>query len=204
MEKFNKSNKMMVGVVGIIIGALIIMGICFITYKPVEETHYHANFAVYIDGKQEQFSNPLLYEEISDCTISTTMKPAERAHIHDQIKDVVHVEDEAVTWGNFFQNIGWGVSKSYIDNSDTLLINNATKKVSYILNGKTVDDVAKRIIGDKDRLLISYGESTTDQLNQQFATVASSAEKYDTTKDPASCSGGHSENGFKDRMKHLL
>ena len=189
---------------GLVIGALVILGIRFATYKPVEAVHYHANFVVYVDGKQEQFANPLLYEEISACNISTIMKPGERAHLHENIKDVVHVEDEAVTWGNFFQNIGWSVSNDYLHTSETLLVSNGTKKVSYILNGEAAEDISKKTIGDKDRLLVSYGDSTNNQLNQQFATVASSAEKYNVTKDPASCSGGHTENSFKDRLKHLF
>lgn len=200
--QFVKTKWFLFGV-GLVLGAMVVLGIRIFTYKPIEGVHYHANFAVYVDGQQEQFENPLLYEEISECSISTVMKPGERAHLHESIKDVVHVEDEAVTWGNFFQNIGWNVSNDYLDTSETLLVSNDTKKVSYIVNGESVEDISKKTIGDKDRLLVSYGDSTKDQLNQQFATVASSAEKYNVTKDPASCSGGHTENSFKDRLKHL-
>ena len=46
--------------------------------------------------------------------------------------------------------------------------------------------------------------ATKDELAKQFDTVATTAEKYNITKDPASCSGGHSEDGIKDRLKHLF
>ncbi len=59
-------NKAAIGIAGIMIGMLVILGIRFVSYQPPKDVHYHANFAVYVDGKQEQFSNPLLYEEISE------------------------------------------------------------------------------------------------------------------------------------------
>lgn len=204
MEKLRNLNKLIIVLIGVLVGALTILGIRFATYAAPADTHYHANFAVYVDGKQEQFSNPFLYEEISECSISTEMKPGERAHLHENIKDVVHVEDSAVTWGNFFQNINWNVSDKYLDTSEVLLVNTETKKVTYVLNGEAISDITNKVIGDKDRLLISYGTSTKDEINKQFSSVATSAEKYNVTKDPASCSGGHNEDSIKDRLKHLL
>jgi hypothetical protein len=203
-SELRRPNKAVIGITGVLIGMLLILGIRFVSYQPPKEVHYHANFAVYVDDKQEQFSNPLLYEEISECSISTEKKPGERAHLHENIKDVVHVEDSAVTWGNFFQNINWNVSDKYLDTSDVLLVNTDTKKVTYILNGEEVSNITNKVIGDKDRLLVSYGSSTKDEITKQFSTVASSAEKYNVTKDPASCSGGHSEDSIKDRLKHLF
>ena len=202
--ELRRPNKAVIGITGILIGMLVILGIRFVSYEPPKDVHYHANFAVYVDGKQEQFSNPLLYEEISECSISTEEKPGERAHLHENIKDVVHVEDSAVTWGNFFQNINWNVSDKYLDTSEDLLVNTETKKVTYVLNGEEVSNITNKVIGDKDRLLVSYGTATKDEINKQFSTVASSAEKYNVTKDPASCSGGHSEDSIKDRLKNLF
>jgi hypothetical protein len=76
--------------------------------------------------------------------------------------------------------------------------------VTYILNGEEVSNITNKVIGDKDRLLVSYGSSSKDELSNQFDTVATTAEKYNITKDPASCSGGHSEDSIKDRLKNLL
>ncbi len=206
MEKLKHVNKKVIGVSGVLIGALLILGVRFATYAAPVETHYHANFAVYVNGEREQFSNPLIYEEISSCKVETVemMTPGERAHLHDKVNDVVHVEDEAVTWGNFFQNIGWNANSRYVDNSSKVLADDGTNKVTFILNGEEINDPTTRVIESKDRLLVSYGSSTKDELQKQYETVATTAEKYNTTKDPASCSGGHSEGGIKDRMKHLF
>lgn len=199
-------RTLITGLFGVLMGVLLILGIRFVAYKPDVETHYHANFAVYINGERELFSNPLIYEEISSCKVETVevMTPSERAHLHDEVNDVVHVEDEAVTWGNFFQNIGWHANSRYLDTSTKILENNETSKVTFILNGEEVNDPTSRVIESKDRLLVSYGSNSKEELQKQYDTIATTAEKYNTTKDPASCSGGHSDGGFKDRMKHLL
>ena len=205
-KKGMKMNRkfMLVGFIGILSGVLLLLFIRFVSYKPEAETHYHANFAVYVDGKQEQFSNPFTYEEINECTLSTVKKPKQRVHLHDNIKDVVHVEDEAVTWGHLFQSIDWNISKNYLDTSSVVLANNDTKKLIFILNGETVDDITNKVIGDKDKLLISYGDSTKEVLQKQYESVPATAEKYDMEKDPASCSAGHTTNTVKDRLKHLF
>jgi hypothetical protein len=140
--QLRRLNKAIIGIAGIVVGSLMVLGIRFVSYEPPKDVHYHANFAVYVDGKQDQLSNPLLYEEVSGCSVSTEKKPGERAHVHENIKDVVHVHDAAVTWGNLFQNINWNVGTKYLDTSETLLINTDDKKVTYSLNGEQVSDIA--------------------------------------------------------------
>jgi hypothetical protein len=84
--------------------------------------HYHANFAVYINGQQEQFKGMKYYEETAaqTCTLEKIDDPAERAHMHDNVNNVVHVEDHLVTWGNFFQNLGWGLGDDYLKTADNV------------------------------------------------------------------------------------
>src|SRR5476651_440128 len=106
---FKSLTTWLVLVLGMVIGVLVLGAIRFVAYSAPDEVHYHANFAVFINGQKEQFKDPGLYEETSMCTISTTKTPMERAHMHDQVNNVVHVEDSAVTWGQFFENIGWTV-----------------------------------------------------------------------------------------------
>ncbi len=206
MNHLRKLNKLTVCLIGLLIGALVVLGIRFATYKPEAGIHYHANFAIYINSKRELFNNPLIYEELISCSFETVkvITPSERAHMHDNVNDVVHVEDDAVTWGNFFQNIGWTVNTRYVDTSEKVFMSDDTNKVSFILNGEEISSTTSRVINSKDRLLISYGTSTKDELKTQYDSIATTAEKYNTTKDPASCSGGHEKGGMKDRLKHLL
>lgn len=193
------------GLVGLFLGALIVLGIRFATYQPKDVVHYHANFAVYVNGEREQFKGMQYYEETAAtaCTLEHVDSPKERAHMHGNVNDAVHVEDHLVTWGNFMQNLGWGLGDDYLKSADSVYMPNDQNKLVFVLNGKTVETISDKIIGDRDKLLISYGSSNESQLKEQYGSIAGSAEKYDTSKDPASCGAGH-EIKFSDRLKNLL
>ncbi len=111
------------------------LGVRFITYKP-DSVHYHANFALYINGQREEFNNVRYYAEIASCILNNEMVPAERAHMHDNVNDVVHVEDHSATWGQFFTNIGWTMGPTAImAPGDTIYAENDMSKLHLILNG---------------------------------------------------------------------
>lgn len=200
-------TKWFIALAGIVLGALAILGVRFFSYMP-ETVHYHANFAVYVNGQREQFKGPRYYEETdilsaSTCTVGTAGSPNERAHMHDNVSDVVHVEDHLVTWGNFFQNLRWGIGSNYLATADGVLTSDANNSLVLMLNGKKVDDVSNMVIGDQDKLLISYGADTSNQLQQEYSSIKNNALKYDQEQDPASCSG-HQPITMRDRMLHLF
>lgn len=190
--------------VGLVIGALIILGIRFTTYKPEEPVHYHANFAVFVDGEREQFKGMQYYEETeaSSCSLEHVESPAERAHMHSNVNDVVHVEDHLVTWGHFMQNLHFDMGDDFLKTPDKVYTNGDQGKMSFMLNGQKVDSVEDKIIQDKDKLLVSFGNETEDQLQQQYNTIPDTATQYDTAQDPASCSGNKMQKN--DRMRHLF
>lgn len=202
--KANKYAKLKLLLLGLVLGVVLILGLRFITYMPPKDTHYHANFAVYVDGQREKFENPFYYEEVTSCNLEAKNEPEHRVHMHNKANDVIHVHDGAVSWGNLFQNIGWNISKDYIDTSEKLLVNDSHKKMSFVLNGEPISDITGKVIGDKDKLLVSYGTESSDDLKQQFGSISSSAKEFDNNQDPASCSGNHKETTIKDRLKNLL
>jgi hypothetical protein len=206
MKKLLKNKLLLSGVVGLLLGAAIILGVRFVTYKMPAIVHYHANFAVYVNGVREPFKGLGYYEETAAkaCMLTPVDTPKERAHMHDNVSDVVHVEDHLVTWGNFMQNLGWGLGDDYLKTKDTMLVNNDTSTLSFILNGQQVESISDQIIQDKDRLLISYGSANSLTLQAQYKTIARTAGTYDSAKDPASCSAGHSEVTTLERLQHLF
>lgn len=198
-------HTIVAGVIGAVVGVTALLGARFVTYqKPY--VHYHANFAVYINGEREEFKNPIYYTE-GGCIAEGVKTPLMRAHMHDSVNDVVHVEDHAVTWGNFFENLWWSVGSDYIQKSDgTMYKADDTNKLHLIINGQDYTDfgsLANKEIKDKDRVLISYGNEDKQALESQYKTVADSAAKYNAQSDPATCSGSH-KTTTKDKLKHLL
>ncbi len=188
--------------IGFIGGFLWLTGMRFYLAK-TPETHYHANFAVYINGQREVFKEFTYYEEVAACTSAYTDNPKGRVHMHDNVNDVIHVHDKRVTYGNFFQNIGWNVGDEYIATKSDIYRADTQNKVVYIINGEEVENITNRIIGNTDRLLVSYGASTTDTTSQ-YETVATSASEVNKYQDPASCSGigGAGNDSVTNRLKH--
>jgi len=191
--------------IGFVAGILVFIGLRFWLVKPAAETHYHANFAVYINGQREEFAGPGYYEEIAACTTAYDNNVKGRSHMHDNVNDVIHVHDKRVTYQDFFENLGWSIGPDYIHTDTTLYSNSDTSTVKYMLNGRLVDRVDDTIIGDKDRLLVSYGP-TDEDVNAQFKTVASSAAKVDAQQDPATCAGlnGPADTSFSARLKRAI
>lgn len=190
--------------IGLLIGVLGLLAVRFATYS-MPETHYHANFAVYINGQRETFKDATYYEEVKVCSLHGAT-PQARVHMHDEENGVVHVHDDAVTWGDLFANLGWSVGGDFIHTRTTLYQANDTDKVNIILNGQDLTDltnIQNEVIHDKDRLLVSYGPSDENTLQSQFKTVPSSADSYDTRPDPASCSGGE-ETTWQQKLHHLF
>jgi hypothetical protein len=189
---------------GIVIGVLALLVIRFVTYNP-PAVHYHANFAVYINGRRELFKGPQYYQEVNVCSLHGTT-PLARVHMHDEVNNVVHVHAEAVTWGELFQNIGWGIGPDYLATPDTIYAADGDNQLNVLLNGKNVSgitNIAQTVIHDKDQLLVSYGNESTTDLAQQFKTVGNSAAKYDTQKDTSACSGGEAPT-TSERLHHLF
>jgi hypothetical protein len=204
-------SKWLLAVGCVLLGALVVLGIRVAVYRPAKEVHYHANFAVYINGQREAFKAFNYYEEevASTCSVSEAAKtettPMSRVHMHANVNDVVHVEDGRVTWGNFFTVLGWNVGPAYLATRNSVYQNGPQGQVTYLLNGKTVADIANVAISDQDKLLVSYGDQTTAQISQEYKQIKNNALRADQSKDPASCGAGHDDSAsFGARVRHMF
>src|SRR5439155_147962 len=90
-------------------GLLLMVVFRFIVYKP-NTVHYHANFALYINGQRDQFQGPGYYEEVTACMNNHSGDPKTRVHMHNNVNSVVHVHDDGATWGQLFANLGYTLS----------------------------------------------------------------------------------------------
>ena len=185
--------------IGFLGGVLWLVAMRLLLVSPPPITHHHANFAVYIDGVREEFKEFTYYEEVTACSADHANHPNGRVHMHNQVNDVIHVHDKAVTYGHFFQALGWSVGDDFLATRDNVLVEGGSKKLVFILNGKEVDDIASQVVNSTDRLLVSFGETNTD-FNQQFESVAETAAEVNKLPDPAAC-GGDQNLSFIDRLK---
>jgi hypothetical protein len=199
-------NKWFLLGVGVVVGVVIILGIRFFTYKVVN-VHYHANFALYINGQKEDFKGAQYYTEVQMCVAKNVVTPAMRAHMHDNVNNVIHVEDHAVTWGDFFSNIGWTMGPtSMISPDGTVYSENGNNKLNLLLNNQDYTDfggLSNTVIQDQNKLLVSFGSEAQTTLETQYKAIPSTASQYDRSKDPASCSG-HDKITIRDRFVHAF
>jgi hypothetical protein len=192
-------------VYGLLLATLVLLGIRFATYTE-PHTHFHANFAVYINGAKEDFKGPQYYEEVALCSQHDHLTPKARTHMHNEENGVVHVHDDGVTWGQFFENLGWYVGPDFVRTPGQLYVNSDTNKLHIMLNGQDLtglSTITNELIHDKDRLLVSYGDVSDDQLASQYKTVLANAGEYDSRPDPAACSGAEAPS-VSDRLQHLF
>lgn len=156
-----------------------------------DEVHYHANFALYINGTRDEFKSFTFYEEVQTCGVEDADNPKSRVHMHGQVNHVAHVHDHAATWGHFFSNLGYSLGNDVIKTDrGTFLDSQDGKRLRFMLNGQSVDTVANRTINSEDVLHISYGDEGDTVLQQQYQAISRDAHEYNQKTDPSSCSGG--------------
>lgn len=192
---------------GLLLGALVILAVRFVAYQP-DRVHYHANFAVYINGQREEFERPQYYEEIATCSSAGGIAvPQQRGHMHDNENGLVHVEDHLVTWGQFFENLGWYVGPDFIqteNGTNYTAVDQA--KLHIVINGQDYTDltpITNTVIKDEDRLLVSFGDIDQATLDKEYKTIPATARLANVTPDPASCSGAESITTVE-RLRHLF
>lgn len=190
-------------VIGLCVGVLSFGAVRFALIQD-KTVHYHANFGLYINGKQDQFDNFTQYEEIQACSGNTTDNPRGRAHLHKPSPHVIHVHDNAVTWNAFFANVSYGLTDKSITTNDGVFVDGQNgKHLTFILNGQKVDTVSNRIIGNTDVLLVSHGDEILPTIMEQYNNIPKDAATVNTQFDPASCSGTK-PMGFKERLKAVF
>lgn len=192
---------------GLVLGGLIILAIRFFTYAPIQ-VHYHANFAVFINGQRQEFKDSQYYQPETACMSTNDIAmPEQRAHMHDNINSLVHVHDHATTWGQFFESLGWYVGPNFIQTADDTMYQASGSNLLHI----TINDqdytgltpLTNMMIQDKSRVLISFGDLSSSQLASEFKQVPATAAKHDSEKDPASCSGSEPTT-VSARLHHLF
>lgn len=201
IQKIDKQLLRLAGII-VLLTALLIFGLRFALLKKLE-VHYHANFAVFIDGERLPFDKFTFYEEIESCGGNGLESPKIRAHMHDQIDHVVHVHDNGATWGHFFSNLGFVLGNEIIQTDEGTFTDDDDSTLTFVLNNDNVDSIYNRTISSEDVLLISYGSDDAQLLQEQYSQIEQDAAEYNEKDDPSACSGGKPFT-FTERIKQTF
>ncbi|HSX27326.1 MAG TPA: hypothetical protein VLG25_00940 [Patescibacteria group bacterium] len=185
---FSKQNLISL-IVGIILGAVGVTAIRFAFVKD-DHVHYHANFALYVNGKRDEFKDSSFYEEVAACDIHDADNVKAHVHMHDNNNALVHVHASGITWSDFFNNLGYTLSDKLVKTDRGVYIDGENSNhLAFMLNGQKVTSLANKVIKSEDVLLINYGQDDNKTLTNRYDAIPRDAHMANTTTDPASCSG---------------
>jgi hypothetical protein len=179
----------LVVVVAFLFGALWTTALRFVLIED-KETHFHANYAIFIDGERLRLDSFTYYEEVATCAGDDLNNPKSRVHMHDRVDHVVHVHDHAATWGHLFYNLGFTIGNQSMNIENKNYLKSETLPFTFWVNGEEVDAVANRVIESEDVLLISVGTKDKAVLQQQYDAIQKDANEYNKRNDPSACKGG--------------
>ncbi len=126
--------------------------------KPIEteKVHYHAGFVVFQNNKKLDFSDSK-YMYVEPCTSgakestdSHTIQ-LEKAHLHEDVGNLVHVEQPGALWKDLFTNMNYPI---------------AYAKATGYINNKQVFDFQDHPIRPFDSLVVFMGTNDKTLLSQ--------------------------------------
>ena len=168
--------------------------------------HHHANWALVLDGARVDLTSAEYMEDVAACRAEGAMvAPEERVHMHANDHDAVHVHARGVTWGHFLANIGYALNRTHlVTDRGRVVADSAGHTLKFVVDGEPVRALHDRLVRSGERVLISYGPESVDEVvRTQFPQVASTAARLNTLPDPATCSGPADES-FGDRLRRAL
>lgn len=187
----HKLTRLQVAVLAFLLGVFGFVGLRFITIKDAS-VHYHANFALYINGQKDEFDSFTFYEEVQVCSSDDANNVKTRVHLHDNNPSLVHVHHSGVTWGQLFANLGYGLTNKAVTTDAGVFVDGQDDdQLAFLLNGQPVMSIANEVIQNKDVLLVNYGDEDIQTLQGRAEAIPRDAEEANTKRDPSSCSGTH-------------
>jgi hypothetical protein len=192
-------------IVGIGLGVLLLGLARFAFVEGEEPIHYHANWALFIDGERVDLSADRYMEDVVSCSPDPgAVRPRDRVHLHENNMDVVHVHHDGATWGHLMANLGFGLGHDWLitDDGRRLFAGEEGRDLVFVVDGMQVPTLHDREIESEDRVVISMGSEDPATVREEFLPrVASNAAEFNEEMDPAGCAGGHGPRPVADRLR---
>jgi hypothetical protein len=165
----------------------------FAPHENPDPNHTHADFALWVHGKQLDFSDP---KYMSGLSIDTGSHPTDGLrkflHLHDGNGHVIHRHKPGMTLQDFFLSLGIQVTKDglnacieTLDLSKTCENEAEHRNWVMVVNGETKPFDAEYVFADGDKILIVLPkEVQSDELPEvwaHWAAMTDDACKYSKT-----------------------
>ncbi len=121
------------------------------------DEHEHASVLVRIFGDKFDFS------------ATTYQIKSSWIHFEESDGNTVHRHSSGVTLGYLFETLGIGIDEDcYIFSDGRQFCTNEDYSLKYFINGDSVNSINDYVVQDDDRILISYGGETREQITDQL------------------------------------
>lgn len=133
---------------------------------PAGSTHIHQDFKVYINGNPIDFSQ------------GKYQKPHLNAKVHLEgwDGDLIHKHATGVTMGFFLKSVSISFDKNClaIDTGENYC-NDGDSTLKFYINGKPNPEWENYDLKDGDKILVSYGNESEDEVKQQLSSITDKA-----------------------------
>ena len=163
-----KNNLLAAGILGII---AVIIGYSIFVFVTMEaagpgipegagklgDEHEHASLLVRIFGDQFDFAVPSY--QIKSSWI----------HFEESDGTTIHRHSSGVNLGHLFESLNIGIDEECFNFPDgRQFCTNEDYSIKYFINHEMVDDIRDYVIKDEDRILISYGSESQEEIEEQL------------------------------------
>ena len=138
--------------------------------KTKQKHHYHADFKVYIEGKELNFNQEQFFVK------------SRFVHVENDVQgdsgDVIHMHATGVPLWLFFESIGMEFETDcFTVDTGVEYCTNAEKSIKFYVNGIENSEFGDYVFNDRDKILISYGDEDED-VSGQLNSVTDNAKNH--------------------------
>lgn len=131
-----------------------------------DEVHIHADFLVFIHGSPLDFSIEKYQAEERDDHNSGV-------HLHNSEGGVIHIHKRGTTLGDFFQSLDMMLSKEcLILETKEQYCNDKNNTLKLYVNGERNEMFDAYEIRDLDRIVLTYGDESEEEIQGQLERVS--------------------------------
>ncbi|KAF6242070.1 protein-disulfide isomerase [Nitrosopumilus sp. b1] len=173
-QQGKKKRKNVLIASGVLLGIAAIVGISAYNFATMQtnvpgappgagmlgDEHEHASILVRIFGDKFDFSGPAF--QIKSSWI----------HFEAQDGTTIHRHSSGVTTGYLFETLGITVDdQCYIFPDGRQFCTNEDYTLKYYVNHEQVSDISEYVFEDGDRILITYGNETPEEIEEYLAEL---------------------------------
>lgn len=133
---------------------------------PLEGKQVFADFAIFINNHEYKLNQSRFLDRNPYIFISAPYY------------SLLQVRAENVPLKFFFQSINWKISRDCLElHNNEKYCTNETHSLKFYVNRKKMDDISYYVVQDLDKILISFGNETEEEIQKQLNSISDFAWK---------------------------